>query len=43
MVDLSKFTSKKKKKKWSCNLNLQPNLLSNSVQSIIIYVGLRNI
>ena len=37
MVDLSKFTSNKKKNiEWSYTLSLQPNLLPNFGQSVII-------
>ena len=40
MTDLSKFTSNKKNIKWSCSLNLQPSLLLNFIQSLIM-LGLK--
>ena len=36
IVEFLKFISNKKNIEWSCNLNLQPNLLLNFVQSLII-------
>ena len=39
-VDLSKFTSNTKNIEWSYNLNFQPNLLLNFIQSLIM-LGLK--
>ena len=40
ITDLSKFTSNKKNIKWSYSLSLQPNLLLNFIQSLIM-LGLK--
>ena len=40
MVDSLKFTSIKKNIEWSCNLNLQPSLLSNFIRTVIM-LGLK--
>ena len=42
MVDLLKFTTNKKNIEWSCNLSLQPSLLPNFIQSLVM-LGLKKI